>query len=57
MLAATPGALGGCGVADLVDLLRGLRGGAVLSPALHLSHGARLSHVRPDVDGVRAVQA
>ncbi len=57
MLAATPGALGGCGVADLVDLLRGLRGGAVLSPALHLSRGARLSHVRPDVDGVRAVQA
>lgn len=44
-------------MADLVDLLRGLRGGAVLSPALDLSRGARLSHVRPDVDRVRAVQA
>lgn len=57
MLAAAPGALGSCRMGDLVDLLCGLRGGAVLSPALHLSRGARLGHVRPDVDGVWAVQA
>lgn len=51
MLRAGPGA----GVCDLVDLLLGLGGGAVLGPAallLVLPGRTGLTHVRPDVDGV-----
>lgn len=56
MLAAAPGTLGCCGVADLIDLLGGLGGGTVLSPALYLSRRAWLGHVRANVDGVGTVQ-
>lgn len=53
MLAAAPGS-GRMG--DLVDLLSRLGGGTVLSSALCLSRGARLGHVRANVDGVWTVQ-